>query len=150
MVILLDALICVGKKLTIEFYTFAGPEVLQSIASLLELRDEEYLKPESPIFMKKTSRLPKKDRKKFIRDLRLKPHVVESYIDRMHRTKNIFNRIEVAGKERNYFRSHKLRKWFANQLKNGANINTDDVKYLMGQKQEMFQNVILTQTTMQI
>ena len=121
-------------KTTIEFYTFAGPEVLHSIASLLELRSAEHLKPGSPIFIKNTSRLPKGDREEFIKDLRLTPHVVESYIDRMHILKKIFKRIEVNGKERNYFRSHKLRKWFANQLRNAANINTDDVKYLMGQK----------------
>ncbi|MBZ2166656.1 phage integrase N-terminal SAM-like domain-containing protein [Methanobacterium spitsbergense] len=122
------------KKTDIEFYTFAGPEVLHSIASLLESRDEKYLEPESPIFMKNISRLPKEDGNKHLQDLRLKPRVVENYIDRMHRYRKIFNRIEVNGKERNYFRSHKLRKWFANQLRNEANINTDDVKYLMGQK----------------
>lgn len=122
------------KKTRIQFYTFAGPEVLHRIASLLESRPEESLSMESPIFMKDTSRLRKNGSDYLFTDLRLKPRVVDNYIDRMHRTKKIFHRIKVDGKERNYFRSHKLRKWFANQLKNMAGLERDDVKFLMGQK----------------
>lgn len=122
------------KKTKIQFYTFAGPEVLKRIASLLESRSEEFLKPESPIFMKDTSRLRKEGKDHLLADLRLNHIVVDNYIHRMHITKKIFPRIEVDGKERNYFRSHKLRKWFASQLKNVAGIERDDAKFLMGQK----------------
>ena len=121
------------KKTTAEFYTFAGPEVLRNIASLLELRDEEYLKPEMPIFMKETARLNKARKKTLVKDLRLTRKTIGSYLLRMHKN-GIFPRIEVGGKERNYFRTHKLRKWFSNQLRFEAGFSTDDVKYLMGQK----------------
>ncbi len=121
------------KKTSVEFYTFVGPEALHYIASLLESRDEIYLKPECPIFMKDTSRLSK-SKEDYQKDLRLKPDAVKNYINRMHRTRNIFPRIEIDGKHKNYFRSHKLRKWFSNQLRFKANFSSDDTKYLMGQK----------------
>lgn len=122
------------KKSRIQFYTFAGHETLNRIAALLESKDEEFLKPESPIFMKNIDRLPKQDKEKHLQDLRLTQNVVGNYVDRMHTIKNIFPRIKVDGKEKNYFRTHKLRKWFANQVKNGANFDLTDTKYLMGQK----------------
>ena len=53
---------------------------------------------------------------------------------RMHNKKKIFPKIEVDGKKRNYFRTHKLRKWFSNQLRFKAGFNAEDTKYLMGQK----------------
>jgi integrase len=121
------------KKTSAEFYTFAGPEVLRNIASLLEHRDEEYLKPNMPIFMKETARLNKARKETLIKDLRLNRKTIGSYLTRMHKN-GIFPRIKVGGKERNYFRTHKLRKWFSNQLRFEAGFNTDDVKYLMGQK----------------
>lgn len=121
------------KKTSVEFYTFVGPEALRSIASLLETRDEEYLKPEMPIFMKETSRISK-EKEESINDLRLKPKAVNNYTHRMHERKNIFPRIKVGEIEKNYFRSHKIRKWFSNQLRFKAGFNSDDVKYLMGQK----------------
>ncbi len=121
------------KKTTVEFYTFVGPEALKYIASLLEFRDESHLTPESPIFMKDTDRLSK-SKTCYQDDLRLTDTAVKNYVDRMHKTKKIFPRIEVDGKEKNYFRTHKLRKWFSNQLRFKANFSSDDTKYLMGQK----------------
>lgn len=121
------------KKTSVEFYTFVGPEALQYIATLLENRDEKFLKPESPIFMKDTSRL-QKSKVSCQKDLRLSPNAVKCYVDRLHWKKNIFPRIVVDGKEKNYFRTHKLRKWYSNQLRFKAGFGTDDTKYLMGQK----------------
>ena len=121
------------KKTTVEFYTFVGPEALKYIASLLESRDEAHLTPESPIFMKDTNRLSK-SKSDYKNDLRLTDTAVKNYVDRMHKSKKIFPRILVDGKEKNYFRTHKLRKWFSNQLRFKAGFNADDTKYLMGQK----------------
>ncbi|MDP3065167.1 MAG: hypothetical protein Q8N08_00335 [Methanobacteriaceae archaeon] len=121
------------KKTSIEFYTFAGPEVLRNIALLLESRDEKFLNPEMPIFIKDTSRLRKKDRNK-PGDLRLVPVAVINYVNRLNVQKKVFPRITVDGKERNYFRTHKLRKWFANQVRNIAGFSMEDTKYLAGQK----------------
>lgn len=121
------------KKTSVEFYTFVGPEALKYIATLLESRDEMYLKPESPIFMKDVSRLSK-SKEYCQKDLRLKPDAVKNYVARMHRTRKIFPRIEIDGKHKNYFRTHKLRKWFSNQLRFKAGFDSDDTKYLMGQK----------------
>ncbi len=118
------------KKTNVEFYTFVGPEALRSIASLLEVREAEYLTPETPIFIKEISRISKED---CLDDLRLKVKAVNNYTHRMHDRRNIFPRIEVGGKERNYFRSHKIRKWYSNQLRFKAGFSSDDVKYLMGQ-----------------
>ena len=120
------------KKTSVEFYTFVGPESLRHIASLLESRDDKYLKPESPIFMKNTSRLSK-SKEDCLKDLRLKQSAVKNYVHRMHRKKKIFPRIVVDGKQKNYFRTHKLRKWFSNQLRFKAGFDRDDTKYLMGQ-----------------
>jgi len=121
------------KKTTVEFYTFVGPEALKYIASLLESRDEAHLTPESPIFMKDINRLSK-SKAVYQNDLRLTDTAVKNYADRMHKSKKIFPRIIVDGKEKNYFRTHKLRKWFSNQLRFKANFSSDDTKYLMGQK----------------
>ena len=121
------------KKSSVEFYTFIGPEALQYIASLLESRDEKYLTPESPIFMKDVSRLSK-SKEYCQKDLRLKPDAVKNYLARMHRKRKIFPRIEVNGKHKNYFRTHKLRRWFSNQLRFKAGFSAEDTKYLMGQK----------------
>jgi len=121
------------KKSSVEFYTFVGTDALRHMASLLESREERYLKLESPIFMKNTSRLSK-SKEHCLKDLRLKSSSIKNYVDRMHRTKKIFPRIEVDGKQKNYFRTHKLRKWFSNQLRFKAGFNSDDTKYLMGQK----------------
>ena len=121
------------KKTSVEFYTFVGPEALRYIASLLESRDEIYLKPKCPIFMKDISRLSK-SKEDYQKDLRLKPDAVKNYVARMHRTRHIFPRIEIDGKHKNYFRTHKLRKWFSNQLRFKAGFSSDDTKYLMGQK----------------
>jgi integrase len=121
------------KKTSVEFYTFVGPEALHYIASLLESRDEMYLKPKCPIFMKDVSRLSK-SKEDYKKDLRLKPDAVKNYVNRMHRSRKIFERIEIDGKHKNYFRTHKLRKWFSNQLRFKAGFSADDTKYLMGQK----------------
>lgn len=120
------------KKTTAEFYTFIGPEALRSIAFLLESRDAKYLKPETPIFMKDVARMLKKPES--LEDLRLNSKAVDNYTSRLHLRKGIFPRIEVDGKERNFFRTHKIRHWFSNQLRFKAGFNSDDVKYLMGQK----------------
>ena len=121
------------KKTSVEFYTFVGPEALKYIAMLLESRDEMYLKPKCPIFMKDVSRLSK-SKEYCQKDLRLKPDAVKNYVARMHRTRKIFTRIEIDGKHKNFFRTHKLRKWFSNQLRFKAGFSSDDTKYLMGQK----------------
>lgn len=121
------------KKTNIEFYTFVGPESLHNIALLLESRDD-HLDLDDPIFIKNTDRLPKNNREQYLEDLRLTTGNVHHYVDRLNREKNLFSRIEVDGKERNYFRTHKLRKWYMNQLKNKAGFAIEDVKYLAGQK----------------
>jgi len=123
------------KKTNGEFYTFAGPEVLRNIALLLESREDELLQLKAPIFIKETSRLVKKERKTLsLEERRLSPDMVKSFMVRMHNKKKIFPKIEVDGKKRNYFRTHKLRKWFSNQLRFNAGFNAEDTKYLMGQK----------------
>lgn len=121
------------KKSSMEFYTFVGPEALRYIASLLESRDERYLKPKNPIFLKDTTRL-KKTKKYCLQDWRLTPNAAKNYVGRMNTTRKIFPRIIVDGKERNYFRTHKLRKWFSNQVRFKAGFSAEDTKYLMGQK----------------
>lgn len=120
------------KKSTTEFYTFIGPEALRSIASLLELRDEDFLKLETPIFLKDVRKIRSESYLK--NDIRLSVKAVMHYVFDMHTKKGIFKRIKVNGKERNFFRTHKLRKWYANRLRFDAKFVTDDVKYLMGQK----------------
>lgn len=122
------------KKTSNEFYTFAGPEVLRNMATLLESRDEEYLKPDSPIFMKELAFLPISKRERLSKDVRLTRGAVIDYLFRMHKTRKLFDQIEVDGKPKNYFRSHKLRKWFSNQLRFKAGFSAEDTKYLMGQK----------------
>ena len=52
----------------------------------------------------------------------------------MHKERKIFPQITVNNKKRNFFRSHKIRHWFADQLRFGAELSRDDTKYLMGQK----------------
>jgi len=124
------------KKTKQQFYTFVGPETLRNIAFLLEARDEKFLQPDMPIFIKEMYRLNQqvKLKEKNPENLRLTDKAVLNYFQRLNHDKKIFERIEVDGKERNYFKTHKLRKWFANQLKNVAGIGRDDVKFLMGQK----------------
>lgn len=121
------------KKTSNEFYTFAGPETLRNIAQLLESRDE-YLKPNCPIFVKQTDYLPHAKIEKLLEDVRLIPNAAQNYFHRMHNPRNIFPQIEVDGKPKNFFRSHKLRKWFSNQVRFKAGLDRDDTKYLMGQK----------------
>ncbi|MEN6553890.1 MAG: hypothetical protein ABFC34_13510 [Methanobacterium sp.] len=124
------------KKTKQQFYTFGGPETLRNIAFLLEDREEEFLQPDMPIFIKEIYRLNQEEKlkEKNPENLRLSDKAVLNYFQRLNHDKKIFERIEVDGKERNYFTTHKLRKWFANQLKNEASIGRDDVKFLMGQK----------------
>ncbi|MBZ2165208.1 hypothetical protein [Methanobacterium spitsbergense] len=123
------------KKTTAEFYTFAGPEVLRNMAELLDSRDEKYLKPDYPIFVKETSHLPVKlGENPLPEDLRLSPEAAKNYVHRMHKKKNIFPQIDVDGQKKNYFRTHKLRKWFSNQVRFKAGFSAEDTKYLMGQK----------------
>lgn len=99
------------KKTSAEFYTFAGPEVLKNMALLLESRDEKYLKRDAPLFMKQTYRLSKESREKLdLKDMRLDPDMAKNYVVRMHNLKKIFPKVEVDGKKKNYFRTHKLRK----------------------------------------
>lgn len=122
------------KKSLNEFYTFAGPEALRKIASLLETRDEKYLTPDSPVFMRQTCRLPKKQRDDEFLELRLDTEAIITYFKRFHSMKKIFPKIVVDGRKKNFFRSHKLRKWFANKVRFDAGLSFDDTKYLMGQK----------------
>jgi len=119
------------KKTNNEFYTFIGHEGLKAIATLLELRKPEYNVPEAPIFIKEISRLQQKP-SGVIEELRLIPRAVKSYVLRMHE-RGIFPKIKVDGKTRNYFRTHKLRKWYSNQLRFKARFSAEDTKYLMGQ-----------------
>lgn len=119
------------KKTNNEFYTFIGHEGLKTIATLLELRKAEYNAPEAPLFMKETARLHKKP-SGTLEELRLKPRAVKNYVLRMHK-RGVFPQIEVDGKKRNYFRTHKIRKWYSNQLRFKARFSTEDTKYLMGQ-----------------
>ena len=122
------------KKTANEFYTFVGPETLRNIATELESRDTTLLKDESPIFIKDISKLPDKYKSTHLQDMRLKPSTAERNVGRMHKDRGIFPRITVNGKPRNYFRFHKIRHWYSNQLKYKAGFKTEDVKYLMGQK----------------
>jgi integrase len=121
------------KKTKNEFYTFAGPECLRSIASLLESRNH-HLNPDSPIFLKDPVKISKKHKKEVFEDMRLLARAANNYFKRLHDQKKLFPKIIVDGKPRNYFRTHKLRKWFAEKSKYHAKLDTDDVKYLMGQK----------------
>lgn len=121
------------KKTNNEFYTFAGPECLRAIASILGSRDH-HLKPSDPIFIKQICRINKNRKKEVFEDIRVNPFAVNAYFKRLHDEKNIFPKIEVDGKKRNYFRTHKLRKWFSNKVRFDAEISFDDTKYLMGQK----------------
>ena len=133
------------KTIINEFYTFIGYEGLSSIAELIEDREPEYLVDEAPIFLKEYSRLPKNIKqlaKTNPEYMRLTVQAVESYVDRMHnviRTKDgrkgrgIFKRITVAGQESSYFRTHKIRAWYADQLRFKAGFSSEDTKYLMGQ-----------------
>ena len=107
---------------------------MRNIALELESRDSTQLKDESPIFIKDTSKLPNKYKATHLQDLRLKPSTAKRAITRMHKERGIFPRITVNGKPRNYFRFHKIRHWYSNQLKYKAGFKTEDVKYLMGQK----------------
>lgn len=122
------------KKSNNEFYTFAGPEVLRNMAILLESRNE-YLERNAPIFIKETCRLSKEKKENLtLEDMRLTPKITKNYVIRMHKQRGIFPQIEVDGKKKNYFRTHKLRKWFSNQVRFKAGFSADDTKYLMGQK----------------
>lgn len=123
------------KKTNNEFYTFAGPEVLKNIATLLESRDDYLNVPKAPVFMKEISHLKKEKQKDItLEDMRLTPEMTKNFIDRLHEPKQIFPKIYVDEKRRNFFRSHKLRKWFSNQVRFKAGFDSDDTKYLMGQK----------------
>lgn len=121
------------KKTSNNFYTFVHPEALRSIALLLEDRDE-YLTDDSPIFLKDISRLPKKLREKGFtkEDLRLTPQAVKNYVNRLHAVKKVFPKIIVDDKPSNYFRTHKLRSWYSNQLRL-TKLRWEDIKFLMGQ-----------------
>ncbi len=123
------------KKTKAEFYTFAGPETLRNMALLLESRDKKLLRKDAPLFLKQTYRLSKEERENLeLEDMRLTPTMAKNYVGRMHNLKKIFPKVEVDGKQKNYFRTHKLRKWFSNQLRFKAGFTSDDTKYLMGQK----------------
>lgn len=123
------------KKTLNEFYTFAGPETLRNIAQLLESRADKYNQPNAPIFIKEICRLPQEKRENLsLEELRLTPEMAKNFTIRLHKQRKIFPQIEVDGKKRNYFRTHKLRKWYANQIRFKAGFNSDDTKYLMGQK----------------
>jgi integrase len=118
------------------FYTFIGPEALRSIASLLEKRSEKYNTRDSPIFIRKNDHLPDKYKKhKYtMEEMRLNPNTVEQYTIRMNRDRKLFPIQKKNGKNRYHFRTHKLRSWFSNQLRYKAGFNSEDTKYLMGQK----------------
>ena len=124
------------KKTSVEFYTFAGPEVLKNMALLLKSRDPKYLKPDMPLFIKDISRMSPELQENALKDLRLTNAAVEAYLHSLHdpKRKAIFPRIKVDGKERNYFRTHKLRKWYSNRVYHDAGLSLKDTKYLMGQK----------------
>ncbi len=107
---------------------------MRTIALLLQSKEEELLVHDAPIFMKERARLLKKNRDDFIlQDLRLSEAAVERFVGRLHE-RGVFPKIMVNGKKRNYFRPHKIRKWYMNQLKYKAHFQIDDVKYLSGQR----------------
>ena len=93
-----------------------------------------------PIFMKNPARI-RKDKDNCVNDLRLNDRAVENYTGRMHNERGDFQRIKVNGKERNFFRTHKMRKWYSNKLRFKAGFSSDDIKYLMGQEQVMYWNI---------
>lgn len=121
------------KKNSNKFYTFAGPECLRSIASLLESRDH-HLSPDSPIFLKDPVKISKKHKKEVFEDMRLLARAANNYFKRLHDQKKLFPKIIVNGKPRNYFRTHKLRKHFAEKSRYSAGLEENDVKYMMGHK----------------
>ena len=122
------------KKTSNHFYTFASPEALRAIAALLEDRDE-YLTPNSPIFLKQVNRLPLELREKGFtnENMRLTPQAAKDYVTRMHTDRGIFPEKKVNGKTRRHFRTHKLRKWYSNQLYI-TDLKWEDIKFLMGQR----------------
>ncbi len=133
------------KKTSNQFYTFIGHEALQSIVELLENRDYKYLVNEAPLFLREVSHLPRElmEKEYTPEEMRLKTTAVENYVDRMHdnsrgkikkKGRKIFPQITVGGKTRNFFRTHKIRAWYSDQLRFKAGFSSDDVKYLMGQK----------------
>ena len=119
------------KKTSVEFYTFAGPEVLKYMALLLRSRDAQYLKLDMPIFLKASFKTQNE-----WEDLRLTAAAVITFVTKLHNPKGkaLFPKIMVDGKKRNHFRTHKLRKWYSNRVHHDAGLSLEDTKYLMGQK----------------
>ncbi len=74
--------------------------------------------------------------------MRLTTRAVKNYVDRMHdkpigkklekRGRGIFPTINVNGKRKNFFRTHKVRAWFSDQLRFKAGFSSEDTEYLMG------------------
>jgi integrase len=120
------------KKTSNKFYTFAGPECLRSIANLLDSRNHN-LEQNDPIFLKDGARL-EKNREDLRKDFRLTTNAVNAFCQRMHHGKALFPQIIVDDEKRNYFRTHKIRAWFANQVKYEAKLSWEDTKFLMGHK----------------
>ena len=149
------------KKTTNKFYTFVSHESLLNIGLLLESKVDGDLTQDSPIFMTDLRRVRFKNgeyignleinekKKLFTQDeLRLTVSAFENYISRMHKERNIFPVIQVNGKNKNYFRSHKLRKWYSRQLRYKAGFSTEDTKYLMGQRTgDVFRDTLTLITT---
>ena len=64
--------------------------------------------------------------------MRLTPQAVKNYVNRLHAVKKVFPKIIVDDKPSNYFRTHKLRSWYSNQLRL-TKLRWEDIKFLMGQ-----------------
>jgi glutaredoxin-related protein len=119
------------RKTGRRFYTFISYEGLLAIAEYLEIR-EHHLNNDDFIFLKETDRLPQGMRKKVYKssDLEIMATAADSYTNRLNR--RYFNN----RKDKNdycYFRTHKIRSWYSNQLYL-AGIDWKDIKFLMGQR----------------
>lgn len=119
------------RKTGRRFYTFISYEGLLAIAEYLETR-EHHLNENDLIFLKETDRLPQKFRKRVYKsnDLEIMATAADSYTNRLN--KKYFNN----RKDKNdycYFRTHKIRSWYSNQLYL-AGIDWKDIKFLMGQR----------------
>lgn len=119
------------RKTSRRFYTFISYEGLLAISEYLECR-EHNLNENDFIFLKETDRLPREMKKKVYKsdDLEIKATAADSYTNRLNK-KYFKNRKDKNGYC--YFRTHKIRSWYSNQLYL-AGIDWKDIKFLMGQR----------------
>ena len=119
------------RKTSNRFYTFISYEGLLAIGELLETRDNNLSKDDF-IFLKETDRLPLDMRKDIYKSDELEINVVTAAVYTNRLNKRIFNN----RKDENdycYFRTHKIRSWYSNQLYL-AGLDWKDIKFLMGQR----------------